>query len=147
MSVTPQVPRRTRKPLMVVMIPLLLGAAFLAGWLPKTLELRRTNERVAQMERDLRLANLHRRLGTAAAEARRNNFGLAATEAGAFFDDTQRLLAQEPFTAQPRLRVALQSYGSQRDRIMTGLSTNDASTAQTLNDLYLAFDGVVKRGL
>ena len=133
--------------MMIVLIPLLLGAAFLAGWLPVTLELRETKERLRAAELELRLAGLQRRLGTAAAEARRNNFGLAATEAGQFFDETQRLLAQEPFTAQPRLRTALQAYVARRDSVMTGLSTNDAATAMLLSELYLAFDGVRQRGL
>lgn len=147
MTTTPTPAPRRRKPLLIVMIPLLLGAAFLAGWLPARLELRRTNERLRQVELELRIAGVQRRLGIAAAEARRNNFGLAATEAGRFFDETQRLLAQEGFAEQPRMRVALQSYGEQRDGIMSGLATNDMATAQRLSDLYLAFDGVVQRGL
>ncbi|HEY0141177.1 MAG TPA: hypothetical protein VGF48_09790 [Thermoanaerobaculia bacterium] len=131
----------------MVLVPLLLGAAFLAGWLPVTLELRRTNERLRAVELELRLANVQRRLGTAAAEARRNNFGIAATEAGQFFDETQRLLAQEPFTDQPRLRTALAAYAARRDTVMSGLATNDVTTATLLSELYLALDGVRDRGL
>lgn len=146
-STTPAVPSRRRAPLLFVTIPLLLAAVFFAGWLPTTLELRKTNARLRELEVELRLSNAQRRLGVAAAEARRNNFGLAATEAARFFDETQRLLGDEAFDKRPRLRTGLNAYVQQRDAIMTGLSTNDPATAQLLTDLYLAFEGVRQRGL
>ena len=140
------VPRR-RSPLRFLLIPLLLAAVFFAGWIPQTLKLRDAEERLHAAELQLRLLTLERRLGVSAAEARRVNFGLAGSEAGRFFDDTQRLLAEEPLAAQTRLRVALTAFAARRDEIVTRLATNDPATAQLLTDLYVTYDGVLQRGM
>ncbi|MEA2488251.1 MAG: hypothetical protein QOH21_43 [Acidobacteriota bacterium] len=140
-------PRPRRSPLRLLLIPLLLVAVFFAGWVPPTLKQREANERLRDVELQLRLLTLERRLGLSAAEARRGNFGIAASEAGRFFDDTQRLLAEEPFVTRPRLRTALTSFAGRRDEIVTRLATNDPSTAQLLTDLYVTYDGVLQRGL
>jgi hypothetical protein len=145
-AATLPVPRR-RSPRRFLLILLFLAAVFFAGWIPQTLKLRDSDERLHAAELQLRLLTLERRLGLSAAEARRGNFGLAASEAGRFFDDTQRLLAEERLANQPRLRVALTSFVARRDEIVTRLSTNDAATAQLLTDLYVTYDGVLQRGM
>lgn len=142
----PVAPRPRRSFLRFILLLFFLVAVFFAGWVPATLEARRAKEELTARELDLRLANLHRRLGVAAGEARRSNFGVAGQEAAQFFDDTQRLLAQEPLTEQPRLRVALSSYAARRDEVATALALNDPQAAQLLGDLFLAFDGVLRRG-
>jgi hypothetical protein len=139
-------PQRRRSPLRFLLIPLLLGAVFLAGWIPATLQAREAKERLTAADLDLRLLRLERSLGVMAAEARRNNFGLASSEASRFFDDTQRLLIEEPFATRPRLRTALTAYAGRRDEIVTRLAASDPATAQLLTDLYLAFDGALQRG-
>lgn len=140
-------PARRRSPLRIILIPLLLGAFFLAGWIPGTLQSRRANATLSTAELDLRLLRLESRLGVTAAEARQNNFGIAAAEAGRFFDDAQRLLIEEPFATRPRLRTALTSYVGRRDEIITRLAANDPAVATLLTELYLTFHGAIERGL
>jgi len=122
---------------------ILLAIAFGAGYVPQWIELRRLRAESERLSLDLRLANLHRRLGMATYEAQRNNFASAAEQARIFFD---QCVSTVPFvSAEPRTSAALGSYAGQRDEIMTLLAAADPTARERLAGLYMAMNGVLER--
>ena len=119
--------------------------AFLAGYVPKELDLRRTRAELVTTTLDLQLSELHRRLGVASHEAQRNNFGVAMTEARAFFDGCRKLTYEGNFATQPRTKLALTAYGSQGDLILGQLANADPTAKEQLASLYLTMNGVIAR--
>lgn len=119
--------------------------AFLVGFVPKELELRRTRTKLHAASLDLQLSDLHRRLGVASHEAQRHNYGLAATEARAFFDGCRKLTYEQTFAGQPRTKLALTAYGSQGDTILGQLANADPMVKEQLASLYLTMNGVLAR--
>jgi hypothetical protein len=130
---------------LAVIVIVLMVLAFLAGFVPKELELRRTRAKLATASLDLQLSDLHRRLGVASHEAQRNNFGLAMTEARAFFEGCRKLTYQQRFEGQPRTKLALTAYGTQGDTILGQLANADPMAKQRLASLYLTMNGVLAR--
>ena len=123
----------------------LLILAFALGFVPPTLEKRRLEATLHATQLDLRLANLHRRLGVASEEAQRNNFASAAAAARDFFDGCRELAITERFPNQPRTRGAITAYGSYSESIQTQLTLADPQVKERLASLYLAMDGVLTR--
>lgn len=119
--------------------------AFLAGYVPKELDLRRTRAELDATTLDLQLSDLHRRLGVASHEAQRNNFGVAMNEARAFFDGCRKLTYEGNFASQPRTKLALTAYGSQGDLILGQLANADPTAKEQLASLYLTMNGVLAR--
>lgn len=119
--------------------------AFLAGFIPEALELRRTRAQLATVTRDLALANLHRQLGVASLEAQRNNFGLAAEQARAFFDGCRKLTYEEQFATEPRTKIALTAYGTRGDIVLGQLANADPAAKEELSSMYLTMNGVLAR--
>ena len=119
--------------------------AFLAGYVPKELELRRTRAQLDTATLDLQLSDLHRRLGVASHEAQRNNFGVAMNEARVFFDGCRKLTYEGNFASQPRTKLALTAYGSQGDLILGQLANADPTVKEQLASLYLTMNGVIGR--
>ncbi|HYC88674.1 MAG TPA: hypothetical protein VEO54_05650 [Thermoanaerobaculia bacterium] len=124
---------------------LLMAVAFAAGFVPQWLEARRLRETLTTTSMDLRLATLHRDLGLASHEAQRHNFASAAEIAGRFFNDCATLASKEPFSDEPRTKVALTGYASQRDEIMALLAASDPAALERLASLYLTMNGVLAR--
>ena len=124
---------------------LLMAAAFAAGFVPQWLEVRRLKETLTTTSMDLRLATLHRDLGVASHEAQRHNFASASEAAGRFFNDCATLASKEPFTDEPRTKVALTGYAAQRDEIMALLAASDPAALERLASLYLTMNGVLQR--
>ncbi len=140
----PPPPRRARA---FVIAVILIVLAFLGGYVPKEIEVRRLRATLAKTELDLKLANLHRQLGIASHEAQRNNYASAANAARVFFDGCRALAASEPFTDQPRTKNALYAYAGSSDAILAQLALGDPATKERLAGLYLAMEGVLQRRL
>ena len=138
-------PRKSRGFTFFLLTLVLLVAAFLGGYIPPTLEARRTKETLRTTTLDLRLATLHRRLGVASAEAQRNNFASASEAARQFFEGCRALLQDEAFATEPRTRVALTAYASYQDDITTKLNLADPQAKERLAGMFLAMDGVLAR--
>jgi hypothetical protein len=138
-------PRRAISPKLVLITLLLLGAAFLAGYVPQRLRADRLEETLRTTTLDLELANIHRDLGNAALEAQRHNFANAQSAAAAFFDGCSRLVQTETFPNEPRTRVALGAYAGERDQLSVQLATGDPQAAQKLASLYFTMNGVLAR--
>lgn len=130
---------------LVLVVLLLLGLAFAAGYMPQKLRADRLEETLRTTSLDLELATAHRDLGIAALEAQRSNFTNAAAAAGRFFDACARLAPNPAFDAQPRTRVALGGYASQRDEIAVQLATADPGVVHRLASMYLTMEGVLAR--
>ena len=130
---------------MFLLVIVLLAIAFGAGYVPPWMEARTLRAELQQTKLDLRLANLHRRLGVASHEAQRNNFASAGEQARIFFNECAALAQAESFADDPRTRVALESYAAQRDEIMALLAAADPAVRERLAGLYLTFDGVLER--
>ena len=142
-AVSTPAPRRRGRSFVLVIF--LLGAAFLGGYVPQWWQLRETRATLATTDLQLRLANLHRRLGVASHEAQRNNYASAAESAARFFDDCATLARTEKFVEDERTRVALLGYIAQRDDIMAALTAGDPSARERLAQLYLTMEGVLSR--
>jgi hypothetical protein len=138
-------PRPRRSPKFFLVLLLLLGLAFVVGYAPATFRARSAEQSLHAAQFELRLANLHRRLGVAAEEAQRNNFASAAAAAREFFDGCATLAQSEAFPDQPRTRNAIASYVAQRDEIMNQLATADPQVRERLASMYLVMDGVLAR--
>ena len=142
----PPAPARRRfSPKLLLLLLLLLVAAFLGGYVPQMLRVRQLQSTLTTTQLDLRLANLHRRLGVAAEEAQRNNFANAAAAGREFFDGCSAIVQTEPFANQPRTRNAFAAYAAQRDEIMTQLANADPQVKDRLASMYLVMDGVLAR--
>jgi len=128
-----------------LLVIVLLVAAFLGGYIPQALELRRASASLQRTELDLQLAGLHRRLGVASHEAQRNNFANASAAAREFFDGCAALAQTELLAKEPRTMIAITSYAGQRDEIMTALAVADPRMKERLASMYLVMDGVLQR--
>lgn len=138
-------PRSRMSPRFLLVLLLLLGAAFLVGYGPATLQARKHERALKTVQFELRLANLHRRLGVAAEEAQRNNFGSATAAAREFFDGCAAIAQSEAFPEEPRTKNAITSYAAQRDEIMAQLANMDPQVRERLASMYLVMDGVLAR--
>lgn len=135
-------PSRFKWTLVVIV---LLVAAYLGGYIPATLRARDVAAKLETTSLDLRLATLHRQLGTASHEAQRSNFAASAAAARAFFDGCRTLADTEPFAKEPRTRAAISAYAGARDEINTQLALADPQVRERLAGMYLAMDGVLAR--
>lgn len=144
-ALPPPEPRRRFSFKLFLLVIVLLVAAFLGGYVPQALELRRTGATLQRTELDLRLANLHRRLGAASHEAQRNNYANASAAAREFFDGCGALAQTGLLAKEPRTQIAITSYAGQRDEIMTALAIADPQMKERLASMYLVMDGVLQR--
>lgn len=130
---------------LILLVLLLIAAAFAGGYVPPMLRARAVTDQLRATQLELRMSNLHRRLGVAAEEAQRNNFASAAEAAREFFDGCATLVQSETFADEPRTRTALTAYAAARDEIMTQLATADPQAKERLASMYLTMDGVLSR--
>lgn len=129
----------------ILLVLLLLIAAFLGGYVPSAWRARTMETTLHDTELELRLSNLHRRLGVAAGEALRNNYANASAAARAFFDGCGTLAQSDAFANQPRTKIAISSYAAQRDEIMSQLANADPQVKERLASMFLTMDGVLGR--
>jgi hypothetical protein len=126
-------------------IVFLIALAFLGGFVPQWLEVRRLRTEVERTDLQFRLLSVHRLLGMASQTAQRGQYPDAQKFAVQFFDEAATLARTDAFEREQRTRVALLSYTAQRDEIMAMLRANDPAVAARLGGLYLTMDGVIGR--
>jgi hypothetical protein len=129
----------------VLLVLLLLVAAFAGGYIPEWMEVRKLESDLRTTTLDLRLANLHRQLGVATQQAQRNNYGDATEAARSFFDECGEIVRDNEFEHEPRTKLALSSYAGSRDDILRQLALADPAVKERLAGLYLTMDGVLHR--
>lgn len=123
----------------------LVIVAFAAGYVPKDIEAGRVTESLTAMDRELRLATLHRQLGLASHEANRNNYPAAASAAHAFFDGCRAAVNELDLDDRPRTRLALDAYASSAPEILTQLNLGNPAMKEQLASLYITMHGVIER--
>ena len=109
------------------LIASLILLAFLAGFLPAQVRLRR-------LEEHYREARLHRLLGVAMIEAQLHNYSTARQRTSEFFDAAREV---EQKTPREPDRGQLERVLARRDDIIAGLAANDESAADKLRGLFV----------
>jgi hypothetical protein len=85
---------------LALIVIVLIGGAYLGGWLPERSRRVEAEARLATLERQLRLAQLEIRLLSLVAAVEARNFGIAASEATRFFDGVGRESGITPASRQ-----------------------------------------------
>lgn len=120
----------SRKFLLVV---LALVAAFLAGYVPATMDARAARASQAAAEQRLVLAELQVQLGMMSYELNRDNYGFAAQLATAFFDGVRSAVAG---TLTGDVAEALRATLARRDEITTDLAQANSGVKPKVAEMY-----------
>jgi hypothetical protein len=123
----------------MVLAVCVVGASFLAGFVPKFLEVRQLRAQLADTRTSLSDADLQRNIneirilaGRILLEASRQNYGTAAGYSTDYFDRVRELRER---TENPQTQTALAELVSQRDSITSGLAQADAAVISALQML------------
>ncbi len=111
--------------------------AFLLGYIPSCGSARQK----AQLEHQVRLADLRDKIGMASYEVNRNNYASAAEFAGLFFDSLQKLIGEARDEA---LKQKLQPVLARRDEITTNLAQADPVVKEKLAQMYASVFQITK---
>ncbi|HSF23242.1 MAG TPA: hypothetical protein VLE20_03370 [Blastocatellia bacterium] len=114
----------------------ILIAIFALGYIPSCVGARNAEERSAQLDRRLKLADLHNLLGMTSYEANRNNYANAAQMSTDFFNGLKELTES---TRDDGLKQKLQSISTRRDEITTNLAQADPGVKEKLAQMYADF--------
>ena len=122
-----------------VLVLILVGAAFAAGFIPEWRKLRDEAQLRQKAEHALTLTRLVKDLGSAAVDARRGQYEAARQEASAFFNGARyEIDAGSTSTLSAGQRLSLQNLSQDRDTFITALARSDPSSADRLTELYVA---------
>jgi hypothetical protein len=103
---------------LALIVVILIGGAYLGGWLPERSRRVQAEARAAGLERQLRLAQIEIRLLSLVAAVEARNFGIAASEATRFYDAVGR----EAETVAPARRGAVERLLAQRENLTGALA-------------------------
>ncbi len=120
----------------LLIVAVLLLAAFLGGYVPQSLKNRELTTRMQQTQERLRLATLQNDLGMILVEVEQNNFGAAKERSTGFFDDLRQTIAA---TRDDGRKQRLTGLLNHRDEVTSDLTSLNAETAAKLRSLYLEF--------
>jgi hypothetical protein len=140
----PETPHQASRGKLIGAFLLVAVAAFGLGYAPLEMKRRDLDRQLSELRVDLRLARLHRLLGTATVQAMRNDYPAATTAAVDFFAGC-REAATLDLTTRPRTANALSAYASTRDEVVSLLAAGDPAAKERLTELFLAMDGVLQR--
>jgi hypothetical protein len=128
------------KVLVVVML-LLLGAAYVGGYWPQHRQLRAAQQSEAQAQQQLagvqavaRICRLENDLLALIGQTENQNYGNARGLSQAFFDNLRREADQDQNASY---KADLENILGQRDAITAGLARADAATATTLRQILV----------
>jgi len=117
----------------IIIVAVLVVAAFLAGFLPSYIKRRGLESELRQATMENRMSQLRDLAGLAYLQANQKNYGLAADSSARFFQSTREVLNQTQDTAR---RKALEDLLGSRDKIASELSRGDPAV---VNDLQTVF--------
>jgi type II secretory pathway pseudopilin PulG len=130
-----------RTKLLVAVAVVLVGGAFLFGYLPQrtrraTAEAQSAllQERLTAAEARVRAGELLGQVLTVKEVAMRQNYGLASERSSAFFDAVR---TEVPITPHSALRDAMNEVLAQRDIVTAALAKGEPSVVETLHDIEL----------
>jgi len=116
-----------------------LIAVFSLGYIPSCVSARDATERNTQLERRLKLLDLHNRLGMTSYEANRNNYASAAEVSSGFFNGLKEMIDT---TEDEPLKQKLQPISTRRDEITTNLAQADPGVKEKLAQMYADFSRI-----
>lgn len=122
-----------------------LLVAFLLGFVPMWLKVRRCTEDLGRTEHELVLVKLQNDLASAVIDARRGDYEPARQAASKFFSSLQAetdIADGSNFTSAQR--VLLRPLALKRDEIITLLARGDPASADRLSDVYLGYRQIMK---
>lgn len=117
-----------------------LLAVFLLGYVPSCRTARNAETQSAQLERKLKLVELHSQLGMMSYEANRNNYAVAAQFSTEFFNRLKQEINQATDAA---LKQKLEEFGSRRDEITAHLALADPTVKEKIGAMYADFYPVI----
>ena len=118
----------------IIVVIILLIVAFLAGFVPQYLKVKRLEQDLSVATRENALAQLRDLAGLAFVQASQKNYGLAAATSQQFFSRTREAASQTP---DPNGRTAFDQLLASQDRITAELAKGDP---EVLNDLQVLFE-------
>jgi hypothetical protein len=118
----------------IIVVIILLVMAFLAGFVPQYLKVKRLEQDLSVATRENALAQLRDLAGLAFVQASQKNYGLAAGTSQQFFSRTREAASQTP---DPSGRKAFEQLLASQDRITAELAKGDP---EVLNDLQVLFE-------
>ena len=118
----------------IIVVIILLVMAFLAGFVPQYLKVKRLEQDLSVATRENALAQLRDLAGLAFVQASQKNYGLAAGTSQQFFSRTREAASQTP---DPNGRNAFEQLLASQDRITAELAKGDP---EVLSDLQVLFE-------
>jgi hypothetical protein len=118
----------------IIVVIILLVMAFLAGFVPQYLKVKRLEQDLSVATRENALAQLRDLAGLAFVQASQKNYGLAAGTSQQFFSRTREAASQTP---DPSGRQAFEQLLASQDKITAELAKGDP---EVLNDLQVLFE-------
>jgi hypothetical protein len=129
----------------VVIVAAVLIVVFLLGLIPMWLTARDRGARLAETQRELKLAQLQNTIGSGVIDARRGEYELARQSASDFFTTLRAEIGRENESALTQAqRAGITPLLTERDEIITLLARNDPASAERLSDLYVAYSNAIK---
>ena len=130
-------PKRGSRRILIVLI--LLLAAFLLGFVPMWMRARDQATLRLKAEHSLSVMHLEKDLGSAAIDARRGEYEAARQEASAFYTAARFEIDQRGESAlTQQQRDALAPLLAAQDETITLLARSDPASADRLSNLYVA---------
>jgi hypothetical protein len=116
-----------------IVAAVLLAGAFLAGFLPQYVKVKRLDNELLRARQENTLAQLRDLAGLAFFQASQKNYGLAAATSARFFTRTREAIDQTPDSTA---RKPLENLLTYRDKITAELAQGDPGA---LNDIQALF--------
>jgi hypothetical protein len=118
----------------IIVVIILLVAAFLAGFVPQYIKVKRLENELSVARQESALAELRDLAGLAFVQTSQKNYGLAAATSNRFFTRTREVANQLPDANE---RKALEDLLASQDKITAELAKGDPAA---LADLQALFD-------
>jgi len=123
-----------------------LLVVFLLGFVPMWLKARAADNRLAETERHLILAQIQNNLASSVIDARRGEYEPARQAISQFFTMLQAELAKGDSSSYTQAqREQLQQMSTGRDELITLLARSDPASADRLADLFVGYRKIMNR--
>lgn len=127
----------------VVIYAAVLIVVFLLGFIPMWLTARKGVARLAETQRELKLAQMQNTLASAVIDARRAEYEPARQFASDFFTNLRAEIERENNSVLTQAqRESIRPLFTQRDEIITLLSRSDPASVERLSKLYVSYRSI-----
>ena len=118
----------------VIIAAVVLGAAFLVGFIPQYVKANRLDTELRQARQANFGAELRDLIGLAYVQANQKNYGLSAATMTRFFNRTRDVANQ---MADPNSRKGIENLLVTRDKVTAALAKGDAGVVGDLQELFM----------